>query len=142
MVILKGIPRLLSPQLLSVLARMGHGDEIGTSSNSNTLHTTCCISAPAVLADANFPSAAIAKHGPELVRADGMSQVTGVESVIFLNSCCKRYWYSSSPEGCDIIATSGWLCLQTCNILAVLCVQSTPAPPGSVGDADGFSSRR
>lgn len=30
MVILKGIPRLLSPQLLSVLARMGHGDEIGT----------------------------------------------------------------------------------------------------------------
>ena len=29
MVVLKGIPRLLSPQLLSVLARMGHGDEIG-----------------------------------------------------------------------------------------------------------------
>ena len=30
MVVLKGIPRILSPQLLSVLARMGHGDEIGT----------------------------------------------------------------------------------------------------------------
>ena len=30
MVILKGIPRILSPQLLSVIARMGHGDEIGT----------------------------------------------------------------------------------------------------------------
>ena len=29
MVILKGIPRILSPQLLSVIARMGHGDEIG-----------------------------------------------------------------------------------------------------------------
>ena len=29
MVILKNIPRILSPQLLSVLARMGHGDEIG-----------------------------------------------------------------------------------------------------------------
>ncbi|CAI8002520.1 Fucose mutarotase [Geodia barretti] len=52
MVILKGIPRILSPQLLSVIARMGHGDEI-------------------VLADANFPSASISRHGPELVRADG-----------------------------------------------------------------------
>lgn len=29
MVILKNVPRILSPQLLSVLARMGHGDEIG-----------------------------------------------------------------------------------------------------------------
>ena len=29
MVVLKNIPRILSPQLLSVLARMGHGDEIG-----------------------------------------------------------------------------------------------------------------
>ena len=46
---LKNIPRVLSPELLSVLARMGHGDEI-------------------VLADANFPSASTAKAGPELVR--------------------------------------------------------------------------
>ena len=29
MVMLKGIPRVISPQLLSVLSRMGHGDEIG-----------------------------------------------------------------------------------------------------------------
>lgn len=29
MVVLKLIPRILSPELLSVLARMGHGDEIG-----------------------------------------------------------------------------------------------------------------
>ena len=48
MVILKNIPRILSPELLSVLARMGHGDEI-------------------VLADANFPSSSISKAGPELV---------------------------------------------------------------------------
>lgn len=48
MVILKNIPRILSPELLSVLARMGHGDEI-------------------VLADANFPSASVSKAGPELV---------------------------------------------------------------------------
>ena len=51
MVILKNIPRILSPELLSVLARMGHGDEI-------------------VLADANFPSASVAKAGPELVSFD------------------------------------------------------------------------
>lgn len=42
MVILRGIPRILSPQLLNTLARMGHGDEI-------------------VLADANFPSEAISR---------------------------------------------------------------------------------
>ncbi|XP_065882697.1 fucose mutarotase-like [Dysidea avara] len=52
MVILKNIPRILSPELLSVLSRMGHGDTI-------------------VLADANFPSASVCKQGPELVRADG-----------------------------------------------------------------------
>ena len=42
MVILKGIPRILSPQLLNVLARMGHGDEI-------------------VLADINFPAASVCR---------------------------------------------------------------------------------
>lgn len=29
MVVLKGIPKVLSPELLFALARMGHGDEIG-----------------------------------------------------------------------------------------------------------------
>lgn len=29
MVVLKGVPSVLSPELLYVLARMGHGDEIG-----------------------------------------------------------------------------------------------------------------
>ena len=40
---LKGIDARISPDLLRVLARMGHGDEI-------------------VIADANFPSAAVARH--------------------------------------------------------------------------------
>ena len=54
MTILKGIPRLINPQLLFALARMGHGDEI-------------------VLADANFPSASVAKHTTlgEEIRCDG-----------------------------------------------------------------------
>ncbi|MBE6855985.1 MAG: L-fucose mutarotase [Ruminococcus sp.] len=46
---LKGIPSVLSPQLLKILMEMGHGDEI-------------------VIADGNFPSASMAKN---LVRLDG-----------------------------------------------------------------------
>lgn len=48
---LKGIDGLISPELLKVLAEMGHGDEI-------------------VFGDNNFPAASHAKH---LVRADGHS---------------------------------------------------------------------
>jgi L-fucose mutarotase len=47
---LKGISPLISPELLSVLARMGHGDEI-------------------VLADAHFPGETF---NPHVVRADGL----------------------------------------------------------------------
>src|ERR1035437_5990290 len=47
---LKGISPLLSPDLLAVLARMGHGDEI-------------------VLADAHFPGETF---NPRVLRADGL----------------------------------------------------------------------
>lgn len=47
---LKGISPLISPNLLKILAEMGHGDEI-------------------VIADANFPSEALGKR---VVRADGI----------------------------------------------------------------------
>ncbi|MHB1150989.1 MAG: L-fucose mutarotase [Eubacteriales bacterium] len=46
---LKGIPKIISPELLKILAEMGHGDEL-------------CIS------DGNFPGASTAQR---LVRADG-----------------------------------------------------------------------
>ncbi|HHY83202.1 MAG TPA: L-fucose mutarotase [Clostridiales bacterium] len=46
---LKGIPSVLSPELLKILMEMGHGDEI-------------------VIADGNFPAASIAQR---LVRCDG-----------------------------------------------------------------------
>jgi len=46
---LKGVPSILSPELLKILMEMGHGDEL-------------------VLGDGNFPSAAYAKR---LVRCDG-----------------------------------------------------------------------
>ena len=40
---LKGIPKIISPELLKVLMEMGHGDEL-------------------VIADGNFPAAAIARR--------------------------------------------------------------------------------
>ncbi|KAJ3610326.1 hypothetical protein NHX12_022419 [Muraenolepis orangiensis] len=55
--VLKGVPSILSPDLLYALARMGHGDEI-------------------VLADVNFPVSSVCSHGPteaavmDLVEAD------------------------------------------------------------------------
>ncbi|XP_053306666.1 fucose mutarotase [Spea bombifrons] len=65
MVVLKGVPSVLSPELLYALARMGHGDEI-------------------VLADANFPAASISQAGPELIRADGLNIPTLLEAILHL----------------------------------------------------------
>ena len=48
---LKGISPVVSPQLLKILAEMGHGDEI-------------------ILADAHFPGHS---QGPQVVRSDGLS---------------------------------------------------------------------
>ena len=46
---LKGIPKVLSPELLMVLAQMGHGDEIA-------------------IVDGNYPAES---SGPPVIRADG-----------------------------------------------------------------------
>ncbi len=56
---LKGIPPLLQPELLKVLAEMGHGDEI-------------------VIGDANFPATAM---GTRCIRCDG-HRVTDIVSAI------------------------------------------------------------
>ena len=55
---LKGVPKLVSPELIKVLCEMGHGDEI-------------------VIADGNFPSETC---GQRVVRADGLG---GVEILLF-----------------------------------------------------------
>jgi L-fucose mutarotase len=47
--VLKGVPAILSPELLKVMMEMGHGDEL-------------------VIGDGNFPAASMARR---LVRADG-----------------------------------------------------------------------
>ncbi|XP_064344655.1 fucose mutarotase isoform X1 [Camelus dromedarius] len=65
MVVLKGVPALLSPELLYALARMGHGDEI-------------------VLADVNFPTSSICRCGPEEIRADGLGIPQLLEAMLKL----------------------------------------------------------
>jgi L-fucose mutarotase len=57
---LKGISPLLSPQLLEVLTRMGHGDEL-------------------VLADAHFPGESLGKR---VIRADGLRVSDLLEAIL------------------------------------------------------------
>lgn len=59
---LKGIPSILSPQLVKILMEMGHGDEI-------------------VLADAHFPAAS---HAKQLVRCDGIAIPQLLEAILQL----------------------------------------------------------
>ncbi|MBO5797597.1 MAG: L-fucose mutarotase [Clostridia bacterium] len=61
---LKGIDPVLSPELLKVLAEMGHGDEI-------------------VISDANFPAASMAAEHT-LVRADGIPAARLLEAILQL----------------------------------------------------------
>ncbi|HHW00482.1 MAG TPA: fucose isomerase [Clostridiaceae bacterium] len=57
---LKGIPSILSPELLKILMEMGHGDEI-------------------VIGDGNFPAAS---HAQRLVRCDGHGVPEVLEAVL------------------------------------------------------------
>ncbi|MGA2615370.1 MAG: L-fucose mutarotase [Spirochaetia bacterium] len=59
---LKGISPLLSPELLKIIAEMGHGDEL-------------------VIADGNFPSAGMARR---LVRADGHAVPPLLDAILAL----------------------------------------------------------
>ena len=59
---LKGIPAVLSPELLKTLCEMGHGDEI-------------------VLANANFPAVSCAK---KLIRLDGIRIIDLLDPILSL----------------------------------------------------------
>ena len=59
---LKGIPKIVSPELLKILSEMGHGDEI-------------------VIADGNFPAE---NFGRRVVRADGISGTAMLDAVLSL----------------------------------------------------------
>jgi L-fucose mutarotase len=57
---LKGIPPVISPDLIKILMEMGHGDEL-------------------VIADGNFPAASIAQR---LIRADGLGGLTLLDAIL------------------------------------------------------------
>ena len=59
---LKGIPKIVSPELLKIPCEMGHGDEI-------------------VITDANFPSASL---GQRIVRADGIDSTEMLKAILSL----------------------------------------------------------
>lgn len=59
---LKGIPKIISPELMKIMMEMGHGDEL-------------------VIADGNFPSAS---HAQRLVRADGHGVPELLEAILGL----------------------------------------------------------
>jgi L-fucose mutarotase len=59
---LKGIPNVISPELLKILMEMGHGDEL-------------------VIADGNFPAASVAQR---LVRADGLGGAVMLNAILEL----------------------------------------------------------
>ena len=61
---LKGIPSILSPELLKILMEMGHGDTI-------------------VIGDGNFPHASIAKDS-QLVRLDGHGVCEILDAILTL----------------------------------------------------------
>ena len=80
---LKNIPSIISPELLKVLMEMGHGDEI-------------------VIADGNFPGAAMAKR---LIRLDGHGVPEVLDAVLKLMPLDS---YTKQPAGlmklmdCDV----------------------------------------
>ncbi len=59
---LKGIPKILSPELLKVLCEMGHSDRI-------------------VIADGNFPAASMGKNAI-VIRMDGHSATDVLEAIL------------------------------------------------------------
>ena len=60
---LKGISPLVSPDLLSALSRMGHGDEL-------------------VLGDAHFPAETYGKANGAVLRADGISAAALMDAIL------------------------------------------------------------
>jgi len=58
--VLKGVPAILSPELLKVMMEMGHGDEL-------------------VIGDGNFPAASMARR---LLRADGHGVAELLEAIM------------------------------------------------------------
>jgi L-fucose mutarotase len=80
---LKGVPSVLSPEMLKVLAEMGHGDEI-------------------VIGDMHYPAASTAKN--ILLRADGIGSVQLIEAILHimtLDHAVEKPFLIMQKQECD-----------------------------------------
>lgn len=85
---LKGIPKIISPELLKVLMEMGHGDEI-------------------VIADGNFPGERIGKR---CIRCDGHGTCELIEAILKLfplDTYAKPVYIMQKVKG-DTVETPIW----------------------------------
>lgn len=82
---LKNIPSCISPELISILMRMGHGDEL-------------------VLADGDFPAET---YGKRVIRADGLKIATLLDAILPLfpvdNYVKNPFTMMAPAEECGII---------------------------------------
>ncbi len=89
---LKGIPDIISPELLKVLCEMGHGDEI-------------------VISDGNFPGASMAKAEDAIfLRADGHGVCELLEAILTvfpLDTYAKPVYIMEKVAG-DTVETPIW----------------------------------
>ena len=79
---LKDIPALISPDMLKILAEMGHGDQLA-------------------IVDANFPAAS---HTRRLIRADGVSStdiLTAILHLLPIDNFCEHPARSMAVVGDD-----------------------------------------
>jgi L-fucose mutarotase len=75
-----GVHPLLTPDLLHALASMGHGDEL-------------------VIADANFPSASVARRLVPLPGADAASALAAILTVFPLDAASSPAVFAMQPSG-------------------------------------------
>ncbi|EDQ90605.1 uncharacterized protein MONBRDRAFT_15956 [Monosiga brevicollis MX1] len=90
MTILKGIPKILPPELLFALAKMGHGDEL-------------------VLGDANFPSESVGAHTPcNVIRCDALGAVDLLKAILQVLPLDTTCGPCALMEMMDMHKAAGW----------------------------------
>ncbi len=85
---LKGIPKIIPPELLKILCEMGHGDEI-------------------VIADGNFPSASMGQRVVYMNGNDGLEVLDAVLKLLPLDTYAQPLYLMEKVKG-DNVETPIW----------------------------------
>ena len=113
---LKGIPAIISPELLKILCEMGHGDEI-------------------VIGDGNFPAASCAQR---LIRMDGHNVPEILDAVLQLfplDTYQKPVYIMAKPPG-DTVETPIW------DVYKEIIAKYDNRGADAVGNIERFCSRK